>query len=613
MTAALLAAAVVGCDGVRAGPRDGGSGGAGAGVDAGAGTTIVVTTPSGGAATESKDGHCDLLEAVQAANTDRAVNECPAGRGADRIVLTAGATYPLAKTLRITAPLSLGIGDGGGEKAHVTAAASFTSDLADRWSQCLVHAAVDNGTAKVSDLVLSPAATAVLTGACVSFGSLQLRRSEVTGFRKGGVAVVCLPEAGCDHEREPSAVATLALAGSLVSDNRSPDNGGGLYSEGSGAELVVEHSAIIDNVANGWGGGLYFGGGWNRQRIEHSTISGNAAQSGAGVFVGFAACTATSLYVSNSTITRNIATDTGGGVEFHGNVACYPQDVIVRASIITGNTSTTSPATNINAVWSGGLFACDRGSLIHVPPGLPLPLQWSGRECRFDLADALLAPLARMGGAGNLPVHVPRPGSPAIDAASDDPAPDQQRDGWIPLFDQDKPPPWAVYERVVDGDGDGVEARDLGAYEVNDVWQTELLALHAKGSGGHAVVTTPEGYERGAGTAYADGGTGEQFVTYAVPIAEAGSYALTVRVRKAADAGQFQAAVAEAPGGPWTDLGPVQDTYEAADAFASITLAASHTFAAPGQKLVRFAVVGKNPASGGNALYFDSLRLTPLP
>lgn len=56
--------------------------------------TITVTTPSDAIAI---DGKCSLREAVIAANTDSAVNECPAGSGADTIVLSAATTHTLSK------------------------------------------------------------------------------------------------------------------------------------------------------------------------------------------------------------------------------------------------------------------------------------------------------------------------------------------------------------------------------------------------------------------------------------------------------------------------------------------------------------------------------------
>jgi hypothetical protein len=225
----------------------------------------------------------------------------------------------------------------------------------------------------------------------------------------------------------------------------------------------------------------------------------------------------------------------------------------------------------------------------------------------------MLAPLVAMGGTGNLPVHPLLRGSPALDAASDNDRLEQQRDSWIELVDPPNAPPWILFDRVVDGDGDGVAVRDLGAYEVNDVWQTELLVVQAKGPAPHAVVTTPGGYDRGAGTSYDATDANGQFVTYLVPVAETGNYAISVRVRQAGDAGRFQASVADDPAGPWTNLGPVQETYAASAGFAERSLAASHAFATTGGKLLRFTVAGKDAASAGYRLFLDSVKLARLP
>lgn len=595
----------------------GSGGGAGGGVarsDGGPPGTLVVDTPSGQVATESLDGYCDILEAVAAANTDRPVHECPAGHGADRIVLAKGAHYPTAKTLRLTSAISIGIADDSSGRATISAAPGFASDAAaDRWSSCLIYASVQDGVVKLTDLTLAQDPSLSVSGVCVSGGSFELRRGQVAGFRQGGIAGYCLPSLGCDHEQVPENGTTLTVMSSLVADNRSPRNGGGIFSEGSGTTLIVEHSAIINNVSQLSGGGLYFGGGWNTHRIEHSTVSGNSAQSGGGAFVSFAPGTASYLYILNSTIAYNTAMLSGGGVEFHGNVDSYAQDVTVLASIVNNNGALTTREVNINADWRGGMFGCDRGSLVYVPPGLPTPAQQLGTPCRFEVPDAVLGSLSALGGTESLPVHPLRRGSPAIDAAPDDRAEDQQRDSWIALYDSPSPPAWTVFDRVVDGDGDGTAVRDLGAYEVNDRWETELLAVAATGPALHEVVVTPDGYNRGAGTDYAATNATDQFVTYVVPIAERGRYALAVRVRQARDAGQFRVAVADGGDGPWTNLGDVQDSYAASGAFAELSLATAHDFATVGQKMFRFTVAGKNAASSGHHLFLDYIRATILP
>src|SRR5262245_34500220 len=77
-----------------------------------AAATITVTTTSDGAAT---DGNCTLREAVLAANSDAARDACPAGSGADTIVLSAG-TYNLTVT-------------GANEDASLTGDLDITSNI----------------------------------------------------------------------------------------------------------------------------------------------------------------------------------------------------------------------------------------------------------------------------------------------------------------------------------------------------------------------------------------------------------------------------------------------------------------------------------------------------
>jgi len=591
---------------------DAGKDGDGGAPDARGAQPIVVDTPSGMTATATLDGYCDLLEAVEAANSDQPFHECPAGSGADRIVLTAGASYPTPRTLRLVSAVTIGLADGQSGRATISAAPGFVSDAADRWSSCLLYASGTASDVKLHDVTLTQDASLSLAGACATYGPLELRRARVTGFQQGGIVGYCHPELGCDHENSEDASSILVL-GSLVDGNRSPHEGGGVFSEGSGALLVVEHSAIVGNVSAVAGGGLYYGGGWGTHRLEDSTVSGNAAPSGAGLLERFAPCTATYLYVLNSTIAYNDASQSAGGIALDANTDCYSQDVTVLASIVTNNTAAATAESNINADWNGGQFNCDRASLLYVAPGLPTPSRAAGVPCRYDVADALLAPLMPMGGAGNLPVHALRRGSPAIDAATDDLVEEQQRDAWIGLYDPADPPAWTLFDRVVDGDGDGTAARDLGAYEANDVWQTELLAVAAKGPGAHAVVTTPDGYDRGAGTSYAATSASGELVTYVVPIAEAGSYDLMVGIRRAPDAGQLQAAVADDPAGPFTDLGPVQEGYAATSAFVELPLAAGHAFASPGPKLFQFTIAGKATASAGYGAYFDYIKVVRQP
>jgi alpha-tubulin suppressor-like RCC1 family protein len=608
-----LASTLGGCGGDGAPRPDGGDvgglDGGGDGADGSGGAAeIVVTTPSGVTAVETLDGYCDILEAVAAAASGRTVDDCANPNGARRVVLQAGRTYPVRKTLRLAAATEIGIADGTTGSATIAAAPGFAVVASDPSSACLVSVADGLPEVWLRDLTLTQAPGLTLSGACVRLGNLGLRRVRVTGFRAGGVVATCLPELGCDHETVTDHSTTLRVLSSLIDGNRSAAKGAGISTEGSGTTLLVAHSAVVNNTSDNDGGGVYLGGGWSQHRIQSSTISGNTTSgAGGGVLVRFVPATTTYVHILNSTITNNTAAGTGGGIEFEPPPVEIgsSHDVSVFSSIVAGNFSLALTFEwNINETWNRptGVFNCTN-SLIYVAPGYARPTDMGG--CTFDVRNPMLGPLTPLGGEGNLPLHPLLAGSPAVDAALDDSGRDEQRNPWI--ADVDPPPPpvgWTMFDPLVDGDGNGTAVRDLGAYERNDRWQTELLAVRAQGPAAHSVVTIPGGYDRGAGTTYAAASAANEFVTYALPIGEPGRFDVTIGARKDTDAGKLQVAIADDPAGPWTDLGAEQDGYAATAAFASLGPFTT-LFTSAGEKLVRLSVTGKNPASAGFRLYLD--------
>jgi alpha-tubulin suppressor-like RCC1 family protein len=332
------------------------------------------------------------------------------------------------------------------------------------------------------------------------------------------------------------------------------------------------------------------------------------------VLVRFAETTWTYFYLLNSTVANNVASGTGGGIEFEP-AELGAQDISLYSSIVAANFSVGTLEWNINAGWNRPdnppVFNCVQRSFVYVAPGYPRPTD-SG-SCVFDVRNPLLGPLMPLGGGGDLPLHPLLAGSPAIDGAPADTTPDEQRDDWIHDFDPATPPDWTLFDRLVDGDGDGTPVRDIGAYERNDRWQAELLTVRAQGASGLTVVTIPDGYDRGAGATYAATSATAEFVTYALPIGEAGRYDVSVRARTDTSAGKFQLAIADDPAGPWTPLGAEQDSYAATSTFASFGPFQTPVFATAGEKLLRFTVTGKNAASGGfklNLDYVDARRST---
>ena len=134
--------------------------------------------------------------------------------------------------------------------------------------------------------------------------------------------------------------------------------------------------------------------------------------------------------------------------------------------------------------------------------------------------------------------------------------------------------------------------------------QSELLTVATKGPSPLRVVTAPAGFDRGAGTEYAAAGATSELVTYRLPI-------LTVGVLRTQSGGKFQIAIADDAGGPWTDLGPVQDGFAPSPTFAAFGPFSTPLLAHAGERFVRFTVVGKNAASTGFAVSLDYLDVHP--
>jgi hypothetical protein len=176
-------------------------------------------------------------------------------------------------------------------------------------------------------------------------------------------------------------------------------NGGGIYNYGT---VTMDDSVISGNSANGCGGGIVsvFG----TATIEASTISGNSAYLGGGI------CSSTLTTLQNSIVARNAGGDGSGEFDSFGHN-------------LVGNTEGTS-----------GWVATD---LLNVDPMLG-PLQYNGGP---TMTMALL------------------PGSPAIDAGSND---------LIPvgvMYDQRGP----GFQRIVNG------KVDIGAFE----WQPHVSSFVA--------------------------------------------------------------------------------------------------------------------------------------
>lgn len=128
---------------------------------------------------------------------------------------------------------------------------------------------------------------------------------------------------------------SLTIEDSYITRNNAT-NGAGVWAGPSRRRrtetgLIVTDTTLSENTATGKGGGLHIGqtGG----TLANSTVTGNTAARGGGIYNGNLRSNGQDASFSNSTITLNHATDTGGGVfDLRGTS-------VLTSDIIAGNTS----------------------------------------------------------------------------------------------------------------------------------------------------------------------------------------------------------------------------------------------------------------------------------
>lgn len=253
---------------------------------------------------------------------------------------------------------------------------------------------------------------------------------------------------------------TVKVVECILLDNLATSRGGGIFSKNG--SLTVSKSTLESNQADGLtdasGGGIFVRNG--DARIEHSLLLENAAGDGGGGGLGNRGGEVT---LDNTTVTANYSVaGTGGGIDNR-----VGGDLRVTFSTVFGNAAVDGTGGGIhNAADSTAEIEntiLARNSANDSPEcgGVLTSLDHNlmmGLGCTFVplpgdilLTDPLLAALADNGGPTR--TFALLPGSPAIDAIANG----NPRCG---LLDQRFEP------RPKDGDADGMQACDIGAFEV---------------------------------------------------------------------------------------------------------------------------------------------------
>jgi CSLREA domain-containing protein len=289
----------------------------------------------------NSDGDCSLREAIQAANTDAPVDACPAGSGADTVVVPAG-IYNLTIAgsgedgnatgdLDVLGSLTLSghssgdtIIDGGGQDRvlHLQAGSVVIQDLTVRNGGGVTH----GGGAFVAGGTLSLLNTKFIDNDALEY---------VDGFGGGGLYIgeaTVTVSASTFNANEAfegggiyNASGTLTVTGTTFSGNGGPDTGfgGGIFNEGT---VTAIDSVFSENTA-GFGAGIsIFPPG--TVTVRNCTFSGNTGVYGTGGIENYLG----ELTVIGSSFTGNTSLFSGGAL-------FNPGVTMVRESVFTGNTA----------------------------------------------------------------------------------------------------------------------------------------------------------------------------------------------------------------------------------------------------------------------------------
>lgn len=437
--------------------------------------TLLVTTTNDVIAS---DGQCTLREAIIAANTDSAFNDCPAGSGADIITFDASLPVPTVFTLTLsgtdedlsfTGDLDvLGLltiagtsssniildGNGADRILDVRPGADLTiSGVTVRNGNPIgsvegggirVQASLTMSNSVITDNqaggIFNNGGGVVLTAVTVSNNSggqgiqnlnqavLTFNGGEVIGNTSGGIAnatstaslsdlVVSNNSGSGGVTNSGGTLSHLTLSQSSVISNTAV-NGGGVFNSGVGAITDIIDTMITANSATASGGGIYNNG---TMIVNGSTLNLNQARSGGGIDHN-----GTSLQMTNDTISGNSASDNGGGLYNRGSAT-------LTHITLDGNTA-NGPETGGNIFNDEALLTLQNSIVAHsaadgncfysggfvTSSGNNLD---DGNTCAFGYVgdqintDPLLGSLANNGGPTL--THALLPGSPAIGQGND--------------------------------------------------------------------------------------------------------------------------------------------------------------------------------------------------
>jgi CSLREA domain-containing protein len=407
--------------------------------DAGAAAAATIT-PTVLVDDNTVNGNCTLREAIRAANTDAAVDQCPPGSGADTIVLPPG-VYQLS------------VGPPG-DDAAVAGDLDIIEAVTITGAGAHVTTVDGAGLDRVFDLVAGVDST-LITDLTITGGS--------TGGDGGGIR----------------ADSPLELRRSIISGNETTglgDGGGISLTNDMSSRVTMLDSTVAGNTSASWGGGVFLYESLSpvASILTNVTVSGNVADDTGGGIVTYSPHP---VFLNNLTITGNRADVDNAGTDGGGGIWAGSEDpnaVVISNTIMAGNTSGLGAGPDCDATNPGSVGLTSHG---HNIIGI-------GDDCSFtattgDLVGTLAVPVDPMLGpltdnGGPTPTHPLLSGSPAIDGG-------------------DQAQPGSGGTACADADQRGAQRQgpcDIGAYELV---RCKTAVVNRLGTEGNDVLTGTAG------------------------------------------------------------------------------------------------------------------------
>lgn len=324
------------------------------------------------------NGNCTLGEAIQAANTDAAVDGCTAGAGADEIIVPAG-TYTLTAVYnsnsenavglpRVTSPLT------------ITGALSNTTIIVREPSAPQFTILDTQSTLTLNNLTLRNG-NHNYGGGAVNYSGATLIVNDSTfinNYSSNGGALGA-----------PYFPGTLTVNRSLFISNTGGSGGAILAT----ANTTISNSAFYSNTATSWGGALRgtgsgvlnitdsifegnsgtdYGGAISSNLVTNitgSVIRGNTLAGSGGGGGGIHAESAATTTVISSTIANNVSPWSGGGIRNEGTLTMIGSTVSGNtANNAGGGVHTTGDTTIRNSTISSNSAAGAGGGIYAATP-----------------------------------------------------------------------------------------------------------------------------------------------------------------------------------------------------------------------------------------------------